>query len=215
MTEVRAPTLHTAGLAALERAANAALELSPHSKRALAALSGQVVALECTKPALTVFISSDDSGQLRIQGLHEGEVATRVRGTAGDFAELAGSEDPAATLINGGLSLEGSSATLIAMQQVFSELDVDWEAPLVRVLGDVAGHQLAQMLRGALAWSAQASRSLQRQLSEFALEEAALTPPRLALEDFYRDVRRLEERSERLERQLARARERVARLRGE
>jgi ubiquinone biosynthesis protein UbiJ len=211
--DIRAPTLHTAGLAAVERAANAALALSPHSGPALAQLAGRVVALECTDPALTVYLCSDEHGQLQLRGVHEGEVSTRVRGSARDFAELAGAEDPAATLINGGLSLEGSSGTLIDMQRVFSELDLDWEAPLVDALGDVPGHQLAQMLRGALSWTRQASGNLRRQLSEFALEEARLTPPRLALEDFYRDVGQLQEREERLTRQIASARRRLQRLR--
>lgn len=212
MSDIRAPTLHTAGLAALEQAANAALALSPHSIRALSGLAGRVIALECTAPALTIYLSSNEEGQLQLRGLYEDEVSTRVRGSAKDFAELAAAEDPAATLINGGLSLEGSSGTLIDMQRVFSELDLDWEAPLVATLGDVAGHQLAEMLRGALSWSQQASTNLGRQLSEFALEEARLTPPRLALEDFYGDVQQLHERGERLERQIASARARVKRL---
>mgnify|MGYP006271524855 FL=1 len=209
---IRSPTLHTAGLAAAEAAANRALRLSPHSAAQLAALAGRVVALECTQPPLCVYLSSDDDGRLQLRGVHEGEVATRVRGSAGDFAELAATDDPAATLINGGLQLEGSSALLLDLQRVFSDLDIDWEAPLVQGLGDVAGHQLAQMLRAAFTWSRQAADSLQRQLGEFAIEEARLAPSRLELEDFYRDVGALEQRSERLERQLQRLRGRLQAL---
>jgi ubiquinone biosynthesis protein UbiJ len=162
---VRFPTLHAAGLAAAETGLNATLRLSPHSGPALAALAGRVVALECTDPPLSVYVSSDEDGCLRLQGVHEGPVNTTVRGGAGDFAALARSDDPAAALINGGLQLEGSSAALLDMQAVFANMDVDWEAPLVDALGDVAGHQLAEMLRGALGWSQQASGSLRRQLS--------------------------------------------------
>jgi ubiquinone biosynthesis protein UbiJ len=86
---------------------------------------------------------------------------------------------------------EGSSSTLLDLQRVISELDIDWEAPLVSGLGDVLGHQLAEMLRGAVSWSREASASLRRQLSEFALEEARLAPPAAALEAFYADVRQL------------------------
>jgi len=209
---IRSPTLHTAGLAMAEAAANAALRLSPHSRAALAALAGQVIALECTRPPLTLYLGSDDEGQLQLRGVHEGPVTTRVRGTARDFGELAAAEDPAATLINGGLQLEGNSSLLLELQRVFSGLDVDWEAPLAAGLGDVAGHQLAGMLRGALSWSRQAAANLRRQLAEFGLEEARLSPPRLELEDFYREVTALEQRSERLERQVQRARGRLQQL---
>ena len=212
MAEVRSPTLHTAGLAAAERAANALLELSPHSLLALQGMAGRVLALTCTQPPLTVYLSSDEAGRLQLRGVHEGEVDTRVSGSAADFAELVRSTDPAATLINGGLSLEGSSALLTDLQRVLRELDIDWEAPLVAGLGDVAGHQAAQMLRGALTWSGDASRSLRRQVSEFALEEARLAPPRAALEDFYSDVTAIDQRSERLQKRLQQLRERMLRL---
>lgn len=207
------PALHTAGLAAAEAAANAALRLSPHSVESLRALQEQVLALECTKPAITLYLEADGEGQLNLRGVYDGPVTTRVRGTAADFAELARSDDPAATLINGGLVLEGSSTALTSMQRVFSELDIDWEAPLVDGLGDVAGHQLATMLRGAVDWSRQAAGSLRRQLQEFAQEEARLAPPPLALESFYGDVQQLRERSDRLGQRVENLRLRLERLR--
>lgn len=213
MNDIRSPTLHTAGLAGAEALANAALKLSPHSAKALQALAGNVIALECTRPALTVFLSSDERGELHLRGVHEGPVATRVVGSAEDFAQLARSEDPAAALINGNVQLEGSSAALLEMQRVFADLDIDWEAPLVSGLGDVAGHQLAQMLSAAVGWSRQASGNLRRQLDEFAHEEARLAPPRLALEAFYSDVEQLNERSDRLAQRVEGLRQRLERLR--
>jgi ubiquinone biosynthesis protein UbiJ len=213
VSRLRRPTLHTAGLAATEQAVNAALRLSPHSVVALAKLHDQVIALECTRPEVTVYLHSNESGQLRLSGMYDGPVATRVVGSASDFAALAQAEDPAAALINGKVQLQGGSAALIDMQRVFNDLDIDWEAPLVDGLGDVAGHQIAQMLRAAVGWSRQAGRNVGRQLEEFALEEARLSPPRLELEDFYADVGALSERSERLGQRVERLRVRLERLR--
>jgi ubiquinone biosynthesis protein UbiJ len=213
MTTVQRPTLHTAGLAAAEAAANAALRLSPHSIKGLRELSGQVVALECTRPAITVYVNGEENGELRLRGVYDGVVSTRISGSAEDFAELARAEDPAAALINGGLRLEGNSATLIAMQRLFNGMDVDWEAPLVTALGDVAGHQLATMLRGAFDWSRETGESLQRQLREYATEEGRFAPPPLALEHFYEDVQALGERGDRLAARVERLRQRVEALR--
>ena len=75
----------------------------------------------------------------------------------------------------------------------------DWEAPLVDVFGDVAGHQLAEGLRGLLGWSQQASTSLSRQLEEFIHEEARLAPSRLEVEDFYKDLEQLNQRVDHLQ----------------
>lgn len=206
------PTLHTAGLAGLEVIINRALELAPRARAELAELQDNVFALQCTAPSLEVYLHTDTNG-IRLMGIYEGSVTTRVRGTASDFTELASSKDPAATLINGQLELDGDSAPLLELQQILGSLDVDWEAPLVNTLGDVAGHQLAQFLRGSFAWGQQASSSFARQLEEFIHEEARLSPPRQELEDFYRDVQELTLRTERLETRTRRLREKLNQLR--
>jgi ubiquinone biosynthesis protein UbiJ len=207
------PTLKTAGLAALEQAVNRALALAPAGQAELSQLAGQVFALHCTAPALDVYLQPTGDG-VRLMGHYDGETTTSLRGEASDFAELATADDPAATLINGGLEVGGDSAPLLRLQQIVSRLDVDWEAPLVDTFGDVAGHQLAQTLRGAAGWGRQAGASLTRQLSEFIHEEARLAPPRLELEDFYQDVGKLSERVERLQSRAERLRRRMDRLRG-
>jgi ubiquinone biosynthesis protein UbiJ len=206
------PTLHTAALAALESATNRALALSPGSTTALAPLEGCTFAFHCTAPNLEFYLHPHDRG-IRFTGVHQGSVTTRLTGEASDFTELASSSDPAATLINGGLSLDGNSAPLIELQQVLGALDIDWEAPLVASLGDVAGHQLAQFMRRTFSWGKQASAGLTRQLEEFIHEEARLSPPRLEVEDFYRDVQEIGLRVDRLESRTERLLQRLQKLR--
>ena len=206
------PALYTAGLAALESALNRALDLDPGSKAKLGKFADCVFALQCTAPELDVYLQPDSDG-IRLMGVYDGPVTTSIRGVASDFAELATAADPAATLINGQLELSGDSAPLLELQQILAALDMDWEAPLVSTLGDVAGHQLARMLRSAYGWGRQASSGLGRQLEEFIHEEARLSPPRLELEDFYRDIQELGLRVERLQSLANRLRKRLQRLR--
>jgi len=202
------PTLTTAALAALEAALNRALTLDPAGQQHLARLAGRTFAIECTAPVIHVYLQPG-AERTRLLGYYDGPVTTRVRGSASDFAELAGASDPAATLINGNLVLQGDSAPLIELQGIIGRLDLDWEAPLVNVLGDVAGHQLAQFLRAGFSAGTAASTSLLRQLEEFIHEEARLTPPRLEVEDFYGDVQALQQRVERLGSRLERLRKRI------
>jgi len=206
------PALHTAALATLERAINQALELSPGGPEALNTLAEKVFALHCTAPQLDAYLQPGN-GSIRLMGVYDGPVTTSVRGSASDFAELATAKDPTAMLINGALELSGDSAPLIELQKIISHLEVDWEAQLVNTLGDVAGHQLAQILRGAYSWGRQASTGLERQLEEFIHEEARLSPPKLELEDFYSDVQQLGLQVERLESRTQRLRKRMQKLR--
>ncbi|TGD73049.1 hypothetical protein E4634_12255 [Mangrovimicrobium sediminis] len=202
------PTLHTGALAALEAAINRALALAPGANDSLKALRDKVFALHCTAPPLDVYLQPVAEG-VRLMGVYDGPVTTSLRGEASEFAALASAEDPAAALINGKLELAGDSGPLLELQRIIAGLDVDWEAPLVDALGDVAGHQLAQMLRGGFRWGRQAGSSLLRQAEEFIHEEARLSPPRLELEDFYRDVQELELRVDRLASRLSRLRRRL------
>jgi ubiquinone biosynthesis protein UbiJ len=206
------PTLHTAAVAALETALNHALALAPGSHAQLQRLQDCVFALHCTAPALDVYLHPGEQG-IRLTGTHDGPVTTSVTGAAADFTELVSASDPTATLINGGLALQGDSAPLIELQKILANLDMDWEAPLVNTLGDVVGHQIAQMLRQAFSWGKQTSASLTRQLDEFLHEEARLTPPALELEDFYADVQALTLRVDRLQSRTDRLRQRLLQLR--
>ena len=202
------PTVHTAGLAAAETVLNRALALAPAGASRLGELQDEVFALHCTAPTVDIYLQPQGQ-QIRLMGFYDGPVTTSIRGRASDFAELAGATDPAAALINGDLELQGDSAPLLELQSILSQLDLDWEAPLVTALGDVAGHQLAQFLRDSFSWGKQASASFSRQLEEFIHEEARLCPPRLELDDFYRDVQELGLRVERLESRAARLRNKL------
>lgn len=205
------PTLHTGAIAALENLVNRALELAPRARAELAELEDCVFALECSSPPLDMYLQPTKDG-VRLMGIYEGPVTTRVKGSAADFTELTTSDDPAASLINGGLELEGDSAPLLELQQIMGTLDIDWEAPLVDGLGDVLGHQLAEILRAGFSWGGETRISLERQLEEFIHEEGRLSPPRLELDDFYRDVQELSLRVERLESRSRRLRQKIDRI---
>ncbi|MEM1110757.1 MAG: SCP2 sterol-binding domain-containing protein [Pseudomonadota bacterium] len=191
---------------------NRTLALAPGASARLAKLDGSVFCVQCTSPSFELYLLPQEMG-VRLMGVCEHPITTAVRGSAADFTELASASDPAATLINGALEIDGDSAPLIELQQILGDLDVDWEAPLVDAFGDVPGHQLAAGLRGAFGWGQRAGESLRRQLSEFILEEARLSPPRLQLEDFYSDVQALGLDVERLESRITRLKQRLDRLR--
>ena len=206
---VHDPAVISGVLSALEVAIARALELAPAASRDLQEMAGTVLAVECTAPQIEVFLIVTPEGGLHLQQYSELDVTTRVRGPAESFFALATAEDPAATLINSKLEIIGNTAPLIALQQIITQMDLDWEAPLVDGLGDVVGHQLAQLLRGLLSWGEQAHSSLRRQLSEYILEEGRLSPPAAELEQFYQGVDSLALRVDRLQSRLKRLARRI------
>lgn len=206
------PALLSAALMGAERALNQAIALAPTSHQALDGLSGTLIGIEITSLSLEVYIELLSGPELRLMSHCEATPNTLVRGTLQDFAALAAADDPASVLINSGIELQGSSSSLIALQQVIAGMDIDWEAPLVERLGDVAGHQIAETLRGVFRWSEGARASLKRQVSEYLLEEGRLTPPAAELEYFFEGVQSVSNQVDRakakIDKLLAKAAER-------
>ena len=196
------PAVITAVLAAVETTINKGLSLAPVAQRDLGDLAGTVIGIECTSPEVAITAIVESSGELHLTHYCERAMDTKVRGSLEDFIGLATAEDPAAALINGGLELVGNTAPLIAVQQIITTMDLDWEAPLVDTLGDVVGHQLAVMLRGLVRWGKASAGSFRRQLSEFILEEGRLTPPAAELDAFYEQIDQLGLRVDRLQGRL-------------
>lgn len=182
------PAIVAGVLAALETAVAHAMTLAPDAKQDLQELAGTVLAIEFTQPAAEGYVVIGAEGAITLSQYCELPVATRVRGQLEDFIRLASSDDPAATLINSDLEVIGNTAPLLAVQAIVANMDPDWEAPLVDALGDVAGHQLAQGLRGFFQWGRGAVESLRRQLSEFILEEGRLSPPKAELDHFFKEI---------------------------
>ena len=163
------PALLSAALAGAEQALNQAIALAPYSHQELDAVSGTLLGIEITTLDLTVYIEMVTDTEVRLMAHCERDTDAFLRGTLEDFAALATSDEPTATLINSGIELEGSSASLITLQQVIARMEIDWEAPLVELLGDVVGHQIAEVLRRFFRWGEGARTSLKRQVSVYLL----------------------------------------------
>jgi len=206
------PTGKSAAIAALEGLVNRALRLDPASRQRLAALAGQVFHIECTQPDLDLFLLPHGD-RVQLAGFWDGPVTAGIRGSYTDFIELLTSEDPGATLINGKMHLIGDSKALLRLRDIAADLDLDWEAPLTKVFGDVIGHQLGQGLRHLHALARHAGGSIARQVRDFVREESDWLAPRWQVEQFRADVTQVALQGERLESRLAALRQRLARHR--
>lgn len=196
------PTLHSAGLAALERVVNRALALDPATRRRLSGLADHVFLLHCTRPAIGIYLIPGED-EVRLCGAFDGEVHTTLRGSAGDFTRLATAADPANVLINSEMQLLGNSQALMDLQAILRDLDIDWEAPLAEVFGDVIGHQMGNVMRRGFRFGLQAMQGFKRQFGEYWIEESELVAPSWQVRQFLDEVDQLAMRTERLQARVA------------
>lgn len=194
---------------ALETAINETISLSLGTREALAQKSGTCIAIYCSSPEVSVYFLVNDSGTVSLQNYSEADITVSLSGSWRDFQTVAAAHDAAGALVNSNITVTGDTAALIEIQQIVSNMDIDWEAPLVASLGHVAGHQLANTLRGFWRWRTDSHRRLARQVSEFIIEEGRLSPSKHEIDAFLSDVDdivlkvdRLESRIKRLQRQV-------------
>jgi ubiquinone biosynthesis protein UbiJ len=194
-------TLHTAAIGALETVINQALKLDPATLKQLGRLRDHVFLLHCTAPEMRLYLIPGE-GEVRLCGFYDGKADTRLSGSAKEFTKLATAADPASALINGELELHGDSQALISLQKILKQLDIDWEAPLANVFGDVLGHQLGRGIRQAAGFGLQALTGLKRQLNDYIVHESDLLPAQWQADKFFNQVDQLAMRTERLDAQL-------------
>ena len=196
------PALQVAILGAIETALAQALQYAPQTRAALSKLSGNSIHVRVIQPTFETTLLLAERPELR--SVYEDKASASIEGKLSDFLQVATAEDPAIALINGELKIRGDTRLLQQVQTLVAELDLDWEAPISAVAGDVVGHQIGKGLRAFFRWGQHSRLALERQLSEYILEEARLTPSPLELEDFYRDLRHLQQRLDRCEARLKR-----------
>lgn len=197
------PVFRTAFAKSLEFALNQALDYDPGSRAALAALNGKSLALEITRPALSLYLSFVEPGP--------------VVSACGDAADCTLSGPlPAVlgllwrehhTLAGTGVTVAGDPGLLQKLQRLLGGAELDWEQALIDRLAAVAGpanasllvHPLAQLLRGGNAWLQRQARVTPDWLHDYLTAEVRLLPSAQELAVFYQDVDEVRAQAERLE----------------
>lgn len=178
-------TLSLAALASAEKMLNAALRYDPATRLGLARLEGKILAVQITAPAITIFVMPMDD-ELRLMGNWDGDVDTRITGSALALAQL--SQTQIHNLKHSGVTVMGDLQLLAELQRLLKNLDIDWEEMLSQFTGDVIGHQSAELLRAQLGWVKDRARQSQRLTREFLTEEVQALPAKPELESFYQQV---------------------------
>lgn len=192
-----AASVQAAALAALQHLINGALVYDPATLHAFAELKGKIIAVHCTFPPLGFTIEFDANGIRLVQDLQQGAAHTTLTGTALTLASLAINPNRT-SLYDSGVSISGDQALLQKLNTVLRNLDIDWEAALAKLLGDVPAHLIGQTLRAAGQWQRTASARMADAAVEFTVEEARLLPSRPEFEAFSEQVLQLRRDVDRL-----------------
>jgi ubiquinone biosynthesis protein UbiJ len=196
-----------AAYALLEQALNGCLALDPEAGRRLRPLSGRVIRVQLTGAGLTFWLAPGEQG-IQVFPQLEGPADCTLIGSPAALARL-GRERGSDVLFRGEVRIQGDTEVAHQFGAALAALDLDWEEPLARLLGDPLAHQTGRTLRAGAGWARAAGVTLLRDLEEYLVEEARLLPAcplfqdwREQVETLRDDVERLAARVRRLQRRL-------------
>ena len=157
-------------LASVEHGVNRVLRLDSTALARLAHLNGKIIAVDCTSPALQLFILPSDEGLL-LATHWAAEADCTLRAPASSLLHLALSRNKTAILHGPEVALEGDSAVLMDLAAVLQDLELDWEYELSRWIGPVPTQLISGHLRSRTHWYQQGFASLNQNLAEYLSEE--------------------------------------------
>jgi ubiquinone biosynthesis protein UbiJ len=154
------------------------------------------LAVESTQPELCLYFVCHAS-DLEVLSYYEGTPDCKICGTMGSLIELLWSEQD--SLADSGVVLSGEIGFLLQLKKLIAHLDIDWEEPIVNVLGDTLGHTVAELMRKKCHWLQARATTLPLWIGETLTEELQASPSKTELNNFYRDVDSLRSATDRLQ----------------
>lgn len=194
-------------ISALEVAINNALQLDNDTLKRVTALQGKIVKIQFKVVDVWFYLAPVADG-IQVLADYEREADTTISGSPFALLRTALSDDRQ-TLLQGDVKIEGDTDLGQKFQKILKQLDPDWEEPLAKVFGDVAGHQMGEVIRGFASFAKNAFNSLSMSTAEYVQEESrdVVTPTELSrfadqVDQTRSDTDRLQMRIDRLQQKL-------------
>ncbi len=184
---------------ALESALGHALALDPDTRDALGTLEGRALAVDFRGTGLALRLAVS-GGALRVGPAFEADSDLRVAATPGSLlgmalARLRGDAD---AVLPGKVEIAGDAELARRVERLLTRFEPDVDEAFARVFGDVAGYQVARLLRGAFAGARAAAGGFARDSADWLVEEGRVLVARAEMEQFLDDVDDVRERGDRL-----------------
>ena len=198
----------------LQTVINRALEYDPVARRRLTALVGKTLMLEMSEPSLTLALTIDgDEHQARVlvDFSRPDEVHARVSGRASDLFAVLRARDRTQAMMAHHIDIQGDTRTFFTLQDILSDLDIDWEMALGDRLGDLPAHILADGLRFVGGMARAQTRSVDRTLRNYLREESGWLVPSSLWRHHAEQVHATRLATDRLAARVARLKQRLER----
>ena len=150
-------------------------------------LIGRVIAIEIEPFDEKIYLCPTKKS-IQIIENHIGNVDTTMRGTLPAFGVLGLSSTPMRSIFSGDITIEGDTEVAHQFQQLFKQLDVDFEEVLSRLTGDIVAHNVGNLFRSGQQWTGESIQTFKLNSKEFLQEETRDLPASPEAELLYQQV---------------------------
>ncbi len=185
-------------IASIETAFNRYLALDPEAFTRLANMEGKIIAIEIKGLNESLYLFPGDDGIMVLSDF-DGDADTTLSGTPLALAKLSLSEDAAAVLFSGDVTITGDTRLGHQFKKILAQVNIDWEEQLSRVVGDITAHQIGNALRGFGQWFDRSKHAMELDVGEYLQEESRLLPAKAEIDRFIHQVDELRESVDRLQ----------------
>lgn len=187
----------------LDRVTRLLLDLDPDGREKLAGLKGKSFCLEVTAPKITLYLIPTDRG-LELRQERHGEPDVTLTGPLSAFIRLTRPDSQGNLSADNQISMRGDAEAGQAFGKILSQLDIDWEEGLSRLVGDTPARKMGNILRDLNDWAAESMDLSRTDAAEYLQEEKRLLTTPLAHERFCNDVNDLRADVDRIEQRIIR-----------
>ena len=182
---------------ALESLVNKAMDYDPSTQSGFRDLHGRVIKIKCMTPKLSLYILFEkESVQLKKQ--YEDFVDLKLTGTALSFGAFSINVDEQVSFFDSGIDVSGDQEVLSQLQKLLKNLDIDWEAALSDIIGDIPAYAIGRSVRSSLQWKRNILKRTTEVAVEFGQEEIQIIPSPVEAIDFADSVKKIQNEVERL-----------------
>jgi len=191
-------SIKTASLSALEATINHCLQFDPDALQRVRALTGKVIGIELLGLNLKFYLLPDSVG-LQLRAEFEGKVDVWLRGAPLSMMRMGLGGDQQKALFSGDVEIVGDTETGQRVRDIMNDLDLDWEEQVSKLVGDVVGRKIGNVVREVADWAIQTRSSVEQDVSEYLQEESRLLPHREEIGPFLEAVDTLRADVDRIE----------------
>ena len=182
--------LQAAALEGVENIINVALTHDPASAKGLASMAGKIMLIDSSMPAICVAVEPTADG-IMLHHNWQDDADITISGSLVSIAGMAINSGDMVSFSGTGVNVTGNLEMLRQLNKIMAGLDIDWEAALAQLVGDIPAHILADSIRNSASFRANAMDRTKSALVEVSQEELRLTPSKNEYDEFVQSVRHL------------------------